>query len=307
MATQNNLSQLDQDKNMVATMQPLVSGETRPRTTDEMNRILRDATQLQDDWGTSRDYSKNRREHTGPAPTLDAIIEREFLAEDGGNYVELNQADAQSLWNAAKRRQANIDAYRRGYRLERLCQTIGPRFSEATIDSYQVGTPEQARVMTAVKEYVVDIRDRVAKGGGVVLFGAAGTGKTHLLAAIAKAAIQADLTVEWQNGQDLFAAFRNAIDGDECEADIIRKLAGSDVLVLDDLLPPSGKLTEYQAGNVYRIVDARYCQCRPTMVSMNTASGLEAEHGMGSQVVDRLRHGALTLFCNWDSARKAAT
>jgi len=156
-----------------------------------------------------------------------------------------------------------------------------------------------------VRNYAASLCDRVSEGQGIVLFGSAGTGKTHLLAAVAKAAVNTDLEVKCRNGQDLFAEFRDAIDRDLPEANIIEKMVDSDVLVLDDLLPPSGKLTEYQAANLYRIVDARYRQCRPTLASLNVASGDEAEQGMGAQVVDRLRDGALTLFCNWPSFRKA--
>ncbi len=77
------------------------------------------------------------------------------------------------------------------------------------------------------------------------------------------------------------------------------------MLVLDDVLPPNGVLTEYQASTLHRLIDARYRRCRPTWVTMNAADGAEAERGMGPQVVDRLRHGALALFCSWPSYRKA--
>ena len=96
----------------------------------------------------------------------------------------------------------------------------------------------------------------MADGDGLVLFGAAGTGKTHLLVSSAKVAIEAGLSVVWTNGQDL-ARFRAAIDGDGSESKVIREIGKPSVLVLDDVLPPGGSLTDYQATTLYRIINAR--------------------------------------------------
>ena len=107
------------------------------------------------------------------------------------------------------------------------------------------------------------------------------------------------------NGQDLFGAFRDAIGEHTSEGKIVREYVAPDVLILDDVLPPEGALTDYQASSLYRIVDCRYRVCKPTWASLNAAGGEEASRGMGAQIVDRLRHGALTLFCAWPSYRKA--
>jgi len=216
----------------------------------------------------------------------------------------LAAADADRLLRAARRAQQQRDERQRQARLRDFAQTVGQRFAGATLESYQVTTGEQRKAVDALQSYAANIRERVADGDGIVLFGSAGSGKTHLLVAAGKVAIEAGLLVAWANGQDLFARFRAAIDGDGSESKIVRELVAPDVLILDDVLPPGGNLTEYQATCLYRIVDARYCALRPTWATMNVAGGEEAEHGMGAQVVDRLRHGALTLFCNWASYRK---
>ena len=43
---------------------------------------------------------------------------------------------------------------------------------------------------------------------------------------------------------------------------------------------------------------------RPTWISMNVASGEEAESRIGVAIIDRWRDGALTLAFNWPSYRK---
>ncbi len=78
-------------------------------------------------------------------------------------------------------------------------------------------------MLEAVRLYDEAVMQRVAAGEGMILFGNAGTGKTHIVAAVGKTAIRAGLTVEWANGQDLFAEFRAAIGGDRSESEIVRR------------------------------------------------------------------------------------
>ncbi|MCE5267219.1 MAG: ATP-binding protein [Planctomycetaceae bacterium] len=271
--------------------------DIKPRrlTKEEAERAITSAIRLHDDWGGQWDF--HRRLHTGPVPPLAELVRRELPDNADPEQVTriIAAADAAQQRREEAQRKARLDAF---------TATVGKRFAGATLDSYQVTCPEQTKVLATIRSYAANIRERVADGAGIVMFGSAGSGKTHLLSALGKLAIDAGLTVTWTNGQDLFARFRAAIDGDESEGKIIDDLVAADALVLDDLLPPGGSLSDYQATSMYRIIDARYRDCRPTWVSMNVAAGDEAERGMGAQVVDRLRHGSLTLFCNWPSYRK---
>ena len=285
--------------NAIATPQAR-SGCSEPRrlTPDEFQQLLRNADRIQENWGTDCDFD----DHQGPVPSLDVIVETEILP--GENIAP---ADAEHLLELARAEQRRRNAMRLRSRLDDFTRSVGQRFAAATLENYQVTLPEQRKVIDAITGYVAAIKVRTAGGQGIVLFGNPGTGKTHMLAAAGKDAIRAGLTIVWRNGQEVFASFREAISSNQSESAIVRELVAPDVLIVDDILPPSGVLTEYQASTLYQIIDARYRQCRPTWATMNVADGGEAQRGMGVQIVDRLRDGALTLFCDWPSHRKAAT
>ena len=273
---------------------PANSKQPRRLTDDDFRRLMADVYRTKERAGDEWNSGYNSQ------LTLDAIVEKSILPKN-----DFDPADAERLLAIARTEQEKHDSRERQIRLRKFNETIGARFAAATLDNYAATLPEQVKVASSIKRYAGSVKERIEAGDGIVLFGNAGTGKTHLLAAVCKEAILAGFTVGWHNGQDVFSRCRDAIDEHVPEKHIVDELIEPAVLVLDDLLPPGGTLTPYQAGILYRVVDARYRYCKPTMVTMNVADGTEAEQGMGVQIVDRLRDGALTLFCNWPSYRKA--
>lgn len=199
----------------------------------------------------------------------------------------------------AERRKNHIDR-----RLLEFRESVGKRLASASFENYTVSCAEQGRVKTALQAYAEQGATKVKGGVGIVLTGPSGAGKDHLLGSTAKAVIQAGGVVKWVNGQDLLGMFRDRINSGESEEDMIAKYVMPAVLVISDALPPSGALTDYQSVMLYRVLDGRYRECRPTWVSMNVANRGEADARMGAPLVDRLRDGALCLACNWPSYRK---
>jgi DNA replication protein DnaC len=143
-------------------------------------------------------------------------------------------------------------------------------------------------------------------GAGVIFAGPVGTGKS-LLAAIGARAIVSrwGVRVEWLTGSNLFARLRSFVSAGEDDQEFIDDLASAAILVLDDLVPPAGCLTEFQAAALLRIVDARYTAKRPTWATLNVKGGEEAAARIGGATYDRLRENAVTVFCDWQSHRQA--
>lgn len=190
-------------------------------------------------------------------------------------------------------------------RWRELIRKRGDRYATCSLNNFEAKTRDQQTALEDVRNYAANMPDRLKDGGGIVLWGPPGTGKDHLLAALAKVAIRdRGWTVSWENGADLFGEIRDRMDGADTEASLIRRMIAPSALWLSDPLPPFGNLTDFQASMLFRIIDARYSRSKPTWVTMNVASAEEAVKRMGPQVVDRLRHGTLTVFCNWPSYRR---
>lgn len=167
---------------------------------------------------------------------------------------------------------------------------------------------KQKAAIMRLHEFAADIRATTEDGGGVVLLGPIGTGKDHLLVALARTAIfQHGYEVRWQSGMELYADFRDAINTGEPEREVIKRSTKPDILILSDPQPPRGDLSDYQVSTLFRIIDARYSQRRPTWVSLNVIDGAEAGRRIGEATVDRLRDGAVTIPCDWPSYRKPKT
>lgn len=194
-------------------------------------------------------------------------------------------------------------------RWQSLCSKVGDRYSNCVLARWkyhgdQSQQDRQRAVISRVAEYMRQLPERVQGGCGVLLLGPPGTGKDFLVSALMREGVLAHgMKVEWANGVDLYAAFRDAISGETSEKKLVSQWVVPSVLVLSDPLPPRGALTDFQASMLFRIVDSRYRAMRPTWVTLNVQDRNEACDRMGSQVVSRLADSALTCRCEWQDFR----
>lgn len=189
-------------------------------------------------------------------------------------------------------------------RLESLRVDAGTRYRYEDLGTYQTYDDAQASVLDAMKRYSAEITANVAECVGIVLFGPTGTGKDHLLIGVAKEAIDRDCrSVRMVRGAFLGQEIRDSFDSKESERGIVGKYASPDVLIFSDPIPGVGELKDFQADVTHRIIESRYCNKRPTFVSINAADEAEAQKRLGVATWDRLRHNALVLPCRWESFR----
>lgn len=215
-----------------------------------------------------------------------------------GSVTQANGSGSASSADIARERRL-YEAY------ERLCVSLGPRLRKVTLTTFQVTCDAQRNAVEALRDYQKHLPERVSAGEGIVLCGPSGTGKDHLAVSILKCAMMRDrLSGMYVPGLELFSEMRDVIGSHTSETQFVARFCTTDILLLSDPLPPRGSLTDFQAAMLETIVDWRYRHLRPTFITLNVATGQEADERLGVPIVDRLRHGATVIKCDWPSFRK---
>jgi len=124
---------------------------------------------------------------------------------------------------------------------------------------------------------------------GLIFFGPAGTGKTHLTVAICLAQIALGRSAIFGTVSSLLNSVRATYDGGSVkEQDVLRSLMNCSLLALDDL--GKEKPTEWVEEKLFDILNYRLTWGKPVIVTLNL--GLEAVEGRyvynGQAIVSRL-------------------
>ena len=201
-------------------------------------------------------------------------------------------------------RAADVEVGRRERLVESVQAAIGKRYSDCTFGNYQSTTKDQIKVVSRMAEYADALNSGNRPVSSIVLFGPVGTGKDHLLSVLMLTAARNGHSVYHMTGVDIYAKCRDTIDSDRSEAQLLDEFTAPDVLCISDPIPPWGELTAPQVSFMFRAIDRRYRDNKPTWVSMNSSNSKEATKRMSAQLVDRLKDGAICLACNWKSYRK---
>ena len=181
----------------------------------------------------------------------------------------------------------------------------GSVYRNCGLATYDIYDDAQEPVVADLKAYADDLGGNIASGRGLFLYGSSGTGKDHLLAAMARVAIIGHgRRVVWVSGQQLFGRIRDAMTGDTTEERIVREYTTPSVLLLSDPSPIFGDVTPHQANMIYRIIDERCNFGRTTWTTINVESRAEANKKLGGPIVERLTFRAVCLKCQWPSYRQ---
>lgn len=218
---------------------------------------------------------------------------------------------------------AELDAIRNPPLEQKFARIVGEDYAGCRLETFRIGlTAEQLAkgeqqwpqdAMTQAKSVLGrlskisgSIREAVRSGVGLVLCGAPGVGKDHLAAGMMWAALGAGLTCKWTNGGKFAAlAMDQFSDNRQLDKIWLEDWTKPDVLTISD---PDGNrqhgLTDHVRDTLYKVVDARVRDGKPTWITINGSDAKVWVERLGARTWDRLVNKAWVLHCNWPGHRK---
>jgi DNA replication protein DnaC len=166
--------------------------------------------------------------------------------------------------------------------IRRLSQLDG--LENKTFESFEANTTELERGLSVARDFGTSL------DGWLVLSGQVGTGKTHLAAAIANQTLAlAHQTVMFTVVPDLLDHLRATFDptrGIDYD-DRFNKIRNTFLLILDDL--GTENTTPWAREKLYQIVNHRYNERLPTVITTNQADG-----GIDERILSRMLDRSLS-------------
>lgn len=249
---------------------------------------------------------ERKRKSLGIEPKKPPAKAADFSGLRMFNMPEIDEATQRARDSAKAQDDARAEEGRRNASWRNLCVGECQAYATATVENFTISNPLQRPVVNGVAEYIATLPERVRLGEGFLLYGPCGTGKDHLAMAICRAAVLAHgLSVQRINGPEWYGKLRDLMGQDSAsEANELRDLGKCDLLLISDPAPPLGDLTNYQASMLYRVLEKRQANGKPTIVTANVEGSADAAKRMGAATMDRMRYKAWAAACNWPSFRK---
>lgn len=153
----------------------------------------------------------------------------------------------------------------RQYQEMRQRSQLSGRLLEKTFDGFRAKTPAQRQCLAAAQAYAQQ------PTGWLVLIGPNGDGKTHLAAAIANARLAAGQPVLFVVVPDMLDHLRQtfAPQSEVRFDELFEQVRTHPLLILDDMGAESS--TAWAAEKLFQIVNHRYVQVLPTVITSNVA------------------------------------
>lgn len=215
----------------------------------------------------------------------------EACAQGGWRTVaETEELGGGRLLHFPRRPCPNKQAERQQQYIQELREAAGipRRFAECTFDNFAVEAGTRP-MLEAARRYSESLP--AVDGKGLVLVGPVGVGKTHLVVALVKAAVQREVKTSFLAVPELLAEMRAAMRTELGPEAVMERVQDVALLVLDDL--GAERVTDWVREQLYRLINHRYERLLPVLATSNlTPDELEAQ--LGERTISRLLE-----MCDW--------
>lgn len=176
----------------------------------------------------------------------------------------------------------------------------GDRYKNATLQSWRPSNETQELVLRFCEQFADSFEAGV--GNGMLLLGAAGTGKTHLAIGTSESLMRRGFSAKYYTLSMLLSGVRSCYGRGalQTEDEFYNALLSYDLLVIDEIAVKSISADEF--NTLYRIIDDRYRWMKSTLLCAN-ATKKDAESFLTERITDRLRETFVTVTLNWESYR----
>lgn len=233
--------------------------------------------------------------------------QREFYREQNPEAADLGNAEVDALVQAdIRKRQVECEEAERAIIIRELHER-NAKILDARPRMYRNAVADHPAVVewthSLAKLTTPGTRDLYAqrRGNGLLMYGATGSGKTHQGLGIPALLDQLD-----QSASHLFIRAVDYLDGQQ-NADfgdkerLYRQACNAHLLILDDLF--AGGDHKRSASDLYRLLDARHIDERPTILTTNLV-GRPLTDALGERLVDRLKQSAVMVKIDGGSRRQ---
>ena len=179
---------------------------------------------------------------------------------------------------------------------------IPARFQNKTFDNYEP-YEENKKIYNNIKEYADNFDRHYKEGNWLIMSGDYGLGKTHLALATARKAVKTfakeylkkhphtltyigDSKIQFLSSSEMIQNIRDSYDSDNInEQELMSGYKNTPLIIIDDL--GTEKASEWQKEKMYMILDYRYRQLKPTIITTNLGSG-ELKEQVSLRVMERM-------------------